>query len=126
LVCLNPLWENEEAQKTCGILRDVEKKIGWLLSHNITQTVIQFYENDEYSHVLERRASCLWNRDLKKQHEQKGLVLCNIHEMDMEFHEKHPAVSIGLWKFVELCQNTASLQVQKEPIQNVSVWVIRM
>jgi hypothetical protein len=33
-------------QKTCGILPEFENKKGWPLSDAVTQTVIQFYENE--------------------------------------------------------------------------------
>jgi hypothetical protein len=38
-------------QKTCGILPEDENERDQPLSVTVTQTVIQFCENDEYSHL---------------------------------------------------------------------------
>jgi hypothetical protein len=91
-------------------------------------TVIQFYENDEYSHL------CPGKKDLtsvKQQHEetthwkheQKRLVLCNLQGLYVAFCEKHPTVSNGFSKLAELCPKHCIL-VGARGTHTVCVYVI--
>jgi hypothetical protein len=108
-VCLNTFWEKEEPYtETCGILPELEKQKGQPLSDNVIQTVIQFYEIDEFSHLCPGKKDFM---SVKQQHEettrwehgQKRLLLCNLQELYVAFCEKHPTVSIGFSKLAELC-----------------------
>ena len=56
------------------------------------QLVHAFYEDDEYSRQLFQEKDCV--RIQKCVHKQKGLVLCNLHEVFVAFKERNPDVKI--------------------------------
>ena len=60
-----------------------------------------FYEDDEYSSKLPGKKDYVSIQ--KGVHEQKWLVLCNLHELFVAFQESNLDVKIGFCKFCTLC-----------------------
>ena len=83
-----------------GILKLSDEKRGQKLNEEIRQDVCLFYEDDEYSRMMPCTNDYM--RVGKNVHEQKQLLLCNLHELYTAFKEKHPNSKIGLSKFCNL------------------------
>lgn len=81
------------------------KKVGpKFLDQSIEEKIVQFYESEENSKQLpgKRDSKSVIQKDGKRQHVQKKLVLMNISELYENFKEKYPDVKIGFSKFASL------------------------
>ena len=90
--------------KEKGILSTPDPKPGHVLSKKTTDSVIEFYENDESSRMMPGKKDYVSVRDSDgfRRHVQKRLVLCNLKELYQHFKETYPATKIGFSKFAEL------------------------
>lgn len=85
-----------------GILAQPEPKKGWPLPEQVKQNVLQFYEDDQNSRI------CPGMKDYvsvkigqHKEHKQKRLLLCNLHELYLAYKESFDH-KIGFSTFCEL------------------------
>ena len=74
------------------------KKQGKTLSQEYV--IVDFYESDENSKQMPGKKDYVSIK--KNQHEQKCLVLCNLHESYVAFKEQNPDVKVGFSKFCSL------------------------
>ena len=76
-------------------------KIGKTLSNDVIQQVELFYQDDEYSRLMPGKKDfvSVGKGRQGRVHEQKRLLLCNLHELYTLFKEKNPDVKIGFSKF---------------------------
>ena len=86
--------------KEKGILELPAAKKGKTLSEDGTQSVLAFYEVDEYTRLMPGKRNCVSLG--KKEYRQKRLLLCNLNELHAAYKQKHPAHKIGLSKFCSL------------------------
>ena len=83
-----------------GKAKKGKKKKGKTLSEEVTQSVLAFYEDDEYTRLKPGKRDCVSLG--KKEYHQKRLLLCNLKERLAAYKEKKPAHKIGLSKFCSL------------------------
>ena len=91
-------------KKYQGILAVPLNKIGKILPNDVIQLVELFYQDDEYSRLMPGKKDyvSVGKRRGGRVHEQKRLLLCNLHELYTLFKEKNPDVKIGFSKFCSL------------------------
>ena len=70
-----------------GILAIPDLKRGKTLSHEIEQSVIEFYEEDEFSGLMPGAKDFVSVG--KKMHVQKRLLLCNLNELHVAYQKKN-------------------------------------
>ena len=83
-----------------GILEIPDPKRGKTLSPEIEQSVLQFYEDDEYSRLMPGAKDFVSVG--KKVHVQKRLLLCNLNELYAAYKQKYSTHKIQLSKFCSL------------------------
>ena len=82
-----------------GILAESEPKAGKSLLSSTVDLVLNFYEDDEYSHMMPGKKDYI---SIKGEQRQKRLLLCNLRELYAEFKGKYPDILIGFSKFASL------------------------
>ena len=89
-----------ELKKEKGILAMPNPRRGKVLSTELVELVVNFYEDDEYSRQVPGKKDyvSLGNN----QYKQKRLILCNLNELYTAFKETYPDAKIGLSKFCSL------------------------
>ena len=92
-----------ELKKEREISAEPKQKIGKALSGDVSETVGNFYQQDEYS----RRCPGMKDfvsvtKDSVKTKHQKRLLLLNIKQLFPEFKKEYSIVKIGFSKFCEL------------------------
>ena len=80
-----------------GILAVPQPVIGKRLSEKTVNSVLEFYQNDEYSWQLPGKKDCIIIG--KNVHVSKQLILCSLKELYTAFKDKHP---INICKLVFL------------------------
>ena len=80
-----------------GILAVPQPVIGKRLSEKTVNSVLEFYQNDEYSRQLPGKKDCVSIR--KNVHVSKRLILCNLKEIYTAIKDKHPDLKISFSKF---------------------------
>ena len=83
-----------------GILAVPQPVIGKRLSEKTVNSVLEFYQNDEYSRQLPGKKDCVSIG--KNVHVSKRLILCNLKELYTAFKDKHPDLKISFSKFASL------------------------
>lgn len=89
--------------KEKGILGEVERKLGRLLSKAIEMRVKPFYRDDQYSRLMpgaKDYKSVV--EEGKRTRKQKRLILMNLNELYQNYKAIHPFDKIGLSKFAAL------------------------
>ncbi len=83
-----------------GIIALPDQKKGSTLSDEVIQSVLAFYEDDEFSRMMPggKDYVSLGNKVYK----QKRLLLCNLDELYAAYKEKFPNHKVGRSKFIEL------------------------
>ena len=88
-----------------GILPDIGPKLGRKLDQKVIDTIVQFYQVDEYSRVFPGLHDKLSVRiDGEKEQKQKRLILCNLKELCQAYCQQYPGLEykVGFSKFAEL------------------------
>ena len=89
-------------RKEKGLLPNIDKRKGRSLSDEIVESVIKFYENDEYSRMCPGKKEFVSVKiNGHKEHKQKRLLLLNLKELHIEYKNKTNN-QIGFSKFCEL------------------------
>ena len=70
------------------------------MSEKTVNSVLEFYQNDEYSRQLPGKKDCVSIG--KNVHVSKRLILCNLKELYTAFKDKHPDLKISFSKFASL------------------------
>ena len=83
-----------------GILVVPQPVIEKRLSEKTVNSVLEFYQNDEYSRQLPGKKDCVSIG--KNVHVSKRLILCNLKELYTAFKDKHPDLKISFSKFASL------------------------
>ena len=83
-----------------GILAVPQPVIGERMSEKTVNSVLEFYQNDEYSRQLPGKKDCVSIG--KNVHVSKRLILCNLKELYTAFKDKHPDLKISFSKFASL------------------------
>lgn len=95
--------KSRQLKELHGILPTPEKKRGKALSIEVANLVESFYQDDEISRIMPGKKDFLSvGKGTQKRHEQKRLLLCNLHEIYILFKEKYPNEKIGFSKFCSL------------------------
>ena len=96
LVC-----ESRNLAKMKGILECPDRKKGGnAITEEVRQSVLLFFEDDEYSRLMPGTKDYVSvGRNV---HKQKRLILCNLKELYAAYEEKYPQHKIGLSKFCSL------------------------
>ena len=76
-----------------GILAVPQPVIGERMSEKTVNSVLEFYQNDEYSRQLPGKKDCVSIG--KNVHVSKRLILCNLKELYTAFKDKHPDLKIS-------------------------------
>ena len=101
-------------KKEKGVFAMPYNKIGGKISNEIVALVEMFYQHDEYSRLMPGKRDYVSVGKGRKDrvHEQKRLLLCNLHELYIEFKKINPTLKIGFSKFCCLrpkwCVSTGS------------------
>ena len=90
--------ESRNLAKTKGILECPDRKKGGnAITEEVRQSVLLFFEDDEYSRLMPGTKDYVSvGRNV---HKQKRLILCNLTELYAAYKEKYPQHKIGLSKF---------------------------
>ena len=89
-----------ELKMISGILATPLPKKGKSLPQQHIDVIVNFYKSDENSRQMAGKKDYV---SIKKNvHEQKRLVLCNLHELYVAFKEQNPDVKVGFSKFCAL------------------------
>ncbi|XP_071950769.1 uncharacterized protein [Antedon mediterranea] len=92
-----------ELKKTNGILAVPAPKKGKVLSPQVVQRVVEFYESDEYSRMCPGQKEFVSVRiNYVKVQKQKRLILINLKELYKLYKIKNPDDKIGFSKFCDL------------------------
>ena len=83
-----------------GILAIPDKKIGHNIPDFLTALVQDFFQQDEYSRIMPGKKDCVKVKVGPPQ--QKRLLMCNLHELYIDFKSKYPNFKIGFSKFCSL------------------------
>ena len=89
-----------ELKKRSGILATPLPKKGKTLLQENVDLIIDFYKSDENSRKTLGKKDYISIK--KNQHEQKRLVLCNLHELYVAFKEQNPDVNADFSQFCSL------------------------
>jgi hypothetical protein len=75
-----------------------------VISQETIDSVVAFYESEDASRICPGKKDCVSvrNKDGKKEHVQKRLVLMNLKELHAQFKNAHPNMKVGFSKFAEL------------------------
>ena len=92
LVC-----KSRKLAETKGILESPDSKKGKTISEEVRQSVLLFYEDDEYSRLMPGTKDYV--SISRNVHKQKRLPLCNLNELYAAYKDKYPHNKIGLSKF---------------------------
>ena len=76
-----------------GILVVPQPVIGNRLSENTVNSVLEYYQDDEYSRALPGKKDYVIIG--KNVHDFKQLILCNLKELYTAFKDKHPDLKIS-------------------------------
>lgn len=90
--------------KGSGILTSAISKKGHVLSADVENVVLNFYNDDENSRLLPGKKDfvSVKKEDGSREHVQKRLILCNLSELFYKFQEQFPSIKIGLSKFAQI------------------------
>ncbi len=83
-----------------GILEMPESVKGRTLQQDTVDSVIAFYNDDEFTRQLPGKRDCVSIG--KKQYMSKRLILCDLKELYAAFKEKNPEMKISFSKFATL------------------------
>ena len=86
--------------KEKGILAVPQPLIGKRLRKKTINSVLEFYQNDEYSRHLHGQKDCVSTG--KNVHVSKRLILYNLKELYNAFKDKHSHLKISFSKFTSL------------------------
>ena len=97
-----------------GIMSLPTNKVGKKLPVELINLVEAFYQDDEYSRLMPGKKDYVnvGKGNKGRVHEQKRLLLCNLHELDTTFKVIYPDAKIGFSKFCssrpKWCVNVSS------------------
>ena len=83
-----------------GILSLPERESGRTLLITVTDTVHDFFENDEHTRLMPGRKNFVSIQ--RNVHKQRHLLLCNLKEAYATFKKRHPDIKIGFSKLCSL------------------------
>ena len=100
-------WEARVAKQlvdTEGVFSRPDKKIGKVLPTETIELVQNFYEKDDVSRIMPGMKDfvSVKQKDGKREHIQKRLILGDLSEIYRLFKEKYEHVKIGFTKFTQL------------------------
>ena len=96
--------KSRAVKKEKGILGLCDKKSGKVLSNEVKEKIIKFYESDENSRMCpgKKDTMSIRNKDGEKVHHQKRLILSNLCELYASWKQECPNEKVGFSTFAAL------------------------
>ena len=105
-----------------GVLAVPQPVIEKRLSEKTVNSVLEFYQNDEYSQQLPGKND--WVSIGKNVHVSKRLVLCNLKELYTAFKDQHPDLKTSFSTFASL-RPKWWITVSPKGTHSVCAWIFQ-